>query len=304
MKTHNYFLNHWDLLAGFFPEESMKKWKKRYTSKAKEIEHDEPWLTLLAIYSIFSDKKSWHEEKRLKAFNQLIANCGLTTIPTITDIIEIKLENQTQEILDYRERMKKIAFHHYPDITKRINKKKEKETASFEGNTNVDLFIKAKAEDQEIDFYIEAKFESDISYHIQYNPVRDQIIRNIDSAIGNRPEKTEKYEFPDFYFLLLSPKIFRTDSFGGNRITAIDSFQPKKSRLYCYKMDEYKLFQNIKDALPHRAWVSDEVFKRIANQIGWITFEDMYKVALDNKTMKSNEEEMIRQFMDERNMIE
>ena len=151
---------------------------------------------------------------------------------------------------------------------------------------------------------IEAKFNSDISKDITYNPVRDQIIRNIDAAIDYVYDKDFHVPIHSFCFLLLTPKIYRTKKFGGNRITDIEIFRPQRSRLYCYKMDDYREPENIKSALPHRLEGKEPNWNQIADQIGWITFEDMYRIARDFGTIDLMEKDMIQAFMEERKMIE
>jgi hypothetical protein len=103
---------------------------------------------------------------------------------------------------------------------------------------------------------------------------------------------------------MLTPKIFRTEKYGGNRKTDIQIFQPQRSRLYCYKMDEFKEPGILRLALPHRVGHSEADWSRIADQIGWITFEDMYQIALDFGTIDPIEKDMIQVFMEERKMIE
>jgi len=132
---------------------------------------------------------------------------------------------------------------------------------------------------------------SDISYNIRYNPVRDQIIRNIDNGI----EMVD--EFKDFYFFLLTPKVFRTDQYGGSKQTGLTNFIPDKSRLYCYKMNEYKDPKNLRRTLPHRKHLSSSNWNTISNNLGWITFEDIYRSFLQyNTIVDTNEKNLIKDF--------
>jgi hypothetical protein len=50
---------------------------------------------------------------------------------------------------------------------------------------------------------------------------------------GNKPSGLE-----DFWFLLLTPGLFRTQMYGGPAENPIQDLGPNRSRLYCYKMDE------------------------------------------------------------------
>lgn len=305
MKITEHFLTKWDLLSGYFTKNTFKDWQKKYDKKTNEFDHDEPWLTLVATYSIFGKQdildKNHH---RIDAFNSLLQSCGLKNCPILESIEEIQFEKQLPEILSFRAMMASSAFHFFPDINKKIVRKKAKFKASFEGPTHVDIYIQGKSGGKTIAFFIEAKFNSDISHDIRYNPARDQIARNIDAAIEYQNDKVKDKNIDDFYFLLLTPKIFRTDKFGGNRKTSIEMFQPNKSRLYCYKMDEYKDFRNLRLALPHRVEISEQKWKHISGNIGWLTFEDMIKTAQHYGTIDVGAKIMLENFMNERNMIE
>jgi len=304
MTISSYLLDNWQLLSGYFAETKMDKWENDYRKKAEDIGHDEPWLTLIATRALMGGKDDLSEQKRVDAFNALLRESGMENPPALDMILDIQLEKQLPEILSYREILRCKAFHYFPESIRTIEEKRNREKASFEGPTHVDLFIIGRTGERNICFVIEAKFNSDISKDISYNPVRDQIIRNIDAAIDYQYDKDLKIKIDDFYFLLLTPKVFRTERFGGNRKTPIEIFQPQRSRLYCYKMDDYKAPEHLKMALPHR-WEFDKAFwSHIANHIGWITFEDMYRFAIEHDTILLAEKTMIREFLEERNMIE
>jgi len=287
-----------------------EKWKNDFDKKISNIEHDEPWLTLIAFYSIFGDQKCINNKNRIKAINQVFANSGVRNKLQLDEIIEIKLEEQFHEILAYRKELKDTFwednFHLYPDIRKTISLKCGKKDAGFEGNTNLDLKIIGKQNGEKKIIFIEAKFLSDISYKITYNPVRDQIVRNIDVGIDlverDDMEKENKIDdFKDFYFMMLTPKIFRPAVFGDIKETSIEKFSPRNSRLYCYKMKEYLDYQNIKNCLPHRKLTEEDWFD-ISKNIGWITFEDFYKYSEENSTIDTSEKDLITTFFKERNL--
>ena len=309
MKTHtmtisDHFLNNWELLKGYFTPDKMEDWKNDYKKKAENIGHDEPWLTLVATRALFGGQTEMRQQNRVDAINSLLQSSGMVNPPVLDEILDIQLEKQLPEILSYRDKLSKIAFHYFPQTIETIEEKRKKDKASFEGPTHVDLYILGRSGEQNICFVIEAKFNSDISKDITYNPVRDQIIRNIDAAIDYVYDKDFHVPIHSFCFLLLTPKIYRTKKFGGNRITDIEIFRPQRSRLYCYKMDEYTEPENLKLALPHRAEGEETNWNRIADQIGWITFEDMYRIARDFGTIDLMEKDMIQAFMEERKMIE
>lgn len=304
MSIAQHLINNWSgLLTDYFNTKSKIKWQERFTKTADKINHDEPWLTLVAVFSLFGKKLDWNQTKRLDAFNMLLKTCGLDNVPQIESITKIQFEKWIKEIPSYRNELKRSAFHHYPNIIKEIDIRKQKRMVRLEGPTHMDLFIQGKSGERTIGFFIEAKYNSDISFDIKYNPARDQIARNIDAAIEYQSEKVKDKNIDDFYFLLLTPKIFRTDKFGGNRKTSIEMFHPNKSRLYCYKMDEYKDFRNLRLALPHRVEISENKWKHISGNIGWLTFEDMIKTAQHYGTIDVGAKIMLENFMNERNMI-
>ena len=98
----------------------------------------------------------------------------------------------------------------------------------MEGKTEIDVAI----ENDEVLIFVEAKYLSDISDHVTYDPWRDQIARCID--VGTYHAKGRA-----FFFILLTPRW--PDEYAQN------------SRLYHYKLREYQ--QNpaaLRTKLPHR----------------------------------------------------
>ncbi|MDA3893970.1 MAG: hypothetical protein PF517_20110 [Salinivirgaceae bacterium] len=285
-------------IGKYFPSEN-KEWKDNYNNR--KIEHDEPWVTLIAMYSLFGNQENV-TENQVDAFNQVLANAGFANAPKFSSIEKVIVEEKLAEIKSYRlfllEEFKKDVFHLYPDRIKTIEEKIEKANASFEGNTNLDLKIIGQVNGKRTICFIEAKFLSDISYSTTYNPVRDQIIRNIDCGIDCLINKNSNHidSIENFYFLMLTPKVFRTVKYGGGKTSGINQFGADSSRLYCYKMDEYKSWSKIKSRLPHRKELSDKNWETLSDNIGWITFEDIY-------TNGVSEDNMIEKFFKERNLI-
>lgn len=121
--------------------------------------------------------------------------------------------------------------------------------------------------------FVESKFFSDCSTAVYYNPLRNQIIRVIENLLcfqggGKFPK--------NLFFTLLTPRLFRDNP---------------KSRLYSYKIDEYKDFKNIIDdiklsAIPERHkknWCyPDHLEDRIKLlKITWITYEEIFEKEYD-----------------------
>jgi len=285
---------------------SSDDWKTKYQKKLTKIEHDEPWLTLIACYSVFGGQEGY-SNKCLSAINKILSLSGLNNKIEFSSIEKVRVEEKLPEILEYREFLKgsylSDNFHLYPDRRKIIKSKILKEKASFEGNTNLDLLIEGISNGRKTTCFIEAKFLSDISYQITYNPVRDQIIRNIDSGIDYIMKKKYANDFSDFYFLLLTPMVFKTKRFGCNKSSFLQQFGADSSRLYCYKMQEYCDYKMIKQNLPHRQ-LKDNEWQMISNNIGWISFEDIYNCSKEFSTIENEiEAGMIKDFFEDRNLI-
>ena len=279
-------------------------WEQKYREKLSQIDHDEPWLTLIASYSIFGNQSNFNNS-RLNAINGLLNSAGLKNKFNFTSISKVKVEEKLPEIIEYRKFLKdslsKENFHLYPDRINTINDKLEKSNASFEGNTNIDLIIEGISNNRKTTIFIEAKFLSDISYQIKYNPFRDQISRNIDCGIDYVNNKIFAEDFDDFYFILLTPKVFRTKLFGESK-SALNKLGENSSRLYCYKMDEYKDFNNLIKSLPHRD-LREKDWRKISENIGWLTCEDFRRISKKYSTISdTNEADYIEKFFDERNL--
>lgn len=255
--------------------------------KIANIDHDEPWLTLVSLFSLFGNQVTISPEN-INAFQNILNNSGFIKKIHVDHVIEVSIEKILPEIKKYRHflysQLEKGKLHLYPDRNKtimdRLNgklNKDNKRSASLEGNTNLDVQIVFEYNNRRKYLFIEAKFLSDIDTKTTYNPVRNQIIRNIDAMldfVDSKEARIHGVTYDDVYFSVLTPKIFRTNEYGGNRSTALDVFTPQRSRYYCYVMDEYRNLDSLKKDLPHRK-LSDVEWTSICNNIGWMTFEDI-----------------------------
>ena len=134
-----------------------------------------------------------------------------------------------------------------------------------EGTTEVDLTI----ETEKALIFIEAKYLSDISPHVSYDPWRDQIVRIIDVGTYQAQLAEPKREF---FFTLLTPRW--------------DNEYEERSRLYWYKMRDYREHPELLRAkLPHRdptlnldcKYPID--FETMARRIGWTYWPDIISLA-------------------------
>lgn len=295
-----------DNMQGYFKNNTYEKWKKIYEEKSKNIDHDEPWLTLVALYSLFGDQNDL-SKKNVDAFWDVANASGFRSIVGVDEIVEVSIERILPEIKSYREYLYTLLqdgkLHLYPDrnetMLERLDEyKRNKKQQSLEGNTNLDAQIKFKHNGRLKYMFIEAKFLSDIDTKTTYNPVRNQIIRNIDAMVDfvdSDEAKENGITYNDVYFAMLTPRIFRTDKYGGNKISNLDDFLPHKSRFYCYVMDEYSDTLNLERYLPHRDLNCDD-WEAICSNIGWLTFEDIHKSSQRHKIVNEYKDEFSRFF--------
>jgi len=108
---------------------------------------------------------------------------------------------------------------------------------------------------------IEAKVLSDISPHVSFDMLRNQLARCIDVMLERYPKLPAAFgaRRPELsLFALLTPEVFRT--------------QPH-SRLYGWLLEDYRSNPNsLARDLPHRTGID---WATVASRLGWITFEDI-----------------------------
>lgn len=286
----------------YFTESTYTKWVQIYKESLNNISHDEPWLTLVSLYTLFGDQQNLSSSNIINAFKELLTISGFKTNINVDKIEQISLEKILPEIKVYREYLydllKKGTFHLYPDRNKEMSKRLVGRKASLEGNTNLDAHIVFSYSGKKKYLFIEAKYLSDIDTKTSYNPVRNQIIRNIDAMIDFALNNEIPLE--DVYFSMLTPKVFRTELYGGNKPFLLESFTPTRSRFYCFIMNEYRDYKNIKRDLPHRE-LSDKDWKLISERVGWITFDDIYNCAVKFNTITVYNQKF-KEFFSERNL--
>ena len=166
MKIHEWLLANPTKIQSYFNDQSLEKWIADYKKKATSIEHDEPWLTLVALFSIFSEQNNNSDNKVITALEKLLRGTKANWDGKIIAIKKVKVEVQVKEIQSYREKLISLAehpYHLYPDRNMILQEKFEKGNASFEGNTNLDVYIELECNKGIVAVLIEAKFLSDIS---------------------------------------------------------------------------------------------------------------------------------------------
>ena len=299
-------------------EKKVDKWLKKFKEKAeKNLEHDEPWLTLVSLYGLFGDQKDNKDQKRTvinELFSEIFSIRNGKSSPHFDTLIGAHVEVYLPEIIRYRNYLKDVifnnkAYHPYHDRLDAIREKLTSKNASFEGNTNLDALISGKRKGRDMHVFIEAKYLSDISKDISYVPVRNQIARNIDTAIDLMTKDGKDLEgLNDFWFVLLTPGIFRTKKYGGPIHSPIASFIPERSRLYCYKMDDYLNPDLLRKDLPHLdkingGFLDSEQWEIISERIGWLTFEEIADKVISSKTLDEGSLGSFEEFFKDRSFI-
>lgn len=134
----------------------------------------------------------------------------------------------------------------------------------MEGRTEIDVAI----ENDEALIFVEAKYLSDISDGVTYDPWRDQIVRCVDVGSYHAGKRA-------FFFVLLTPRW--PDEYAQN------------SRLYHYKLCEYQ--QNpaaLRTKLPHRVTGQNPIdFELMSQRIVQAYWDDLINLA-DEQVKQGN----------------
>lgn len=289
-------------------------WLQAYRSIAEKPAyfHDEPWLTITALYGLLGDQTNLDSQDRIKTVNDLFERVfnsreGSPGSPRFSTLSCARMEVFLRENTKLRKYLNKTVFHSniyhpYKDRRSTLKQKLERPGASLEGNTHIDAVISGTNENGElIHVFIEAKFMSDISTTITYLPIRNQIARNIDCILdvmtGGGMDKTG---IENCWFVLLTPGMFRTAEYGGPASTPLDSFQPTHSRLYCFKMNDYLNPTLLKGDLPHWKELSDEDWAEVSKRIGWMSFEESAQAAVSADLVEKEKKGAYIEFFRER----
>lgn len=304
------------LLGQVGSKRNVEGWITEYSNKSssKSFVHDEPWLTLVALYGLLGDQSDLTDSCRESAVADVLRKAFPRdgAGPDLKQLTGANVEVYLPELIRYRTYLAEGVFegergpyHPYHDRKKALTAKlaniaprssgKPERKSSFEGNTNLDALISGIGhDDRPKQVFIEAKFLSDISKDITYVTVRNQIARNIDAALSLMTNDGANLEgIDDLWFVLLTPGIFRTEAYGGHVKSPLDPFQPDKGRLYCYKMDDYLEPALLAADLPHwEGTLEEEHWETVCSHVGWLTFEDINEVVLSRGTGLLGEEEL------------
>jgi hypothetical protein len=238
----------------------------------RQIEKDETFWTASSLMTIFHSPNRDSELQRLLtlAFGE---KPPLDKISSWEDCLSGELNlffepniPSPKEYLDWLK--ENVASQNFiPYIIDKAKNKKSDYRSNLEGATNVDALLINSTNGFAV--FIEAKVLSDISYQASYNSMRNQIIRNIDvmlSSNSNLAMPLNKRLPDNSIFLLLTPQIFKDNP---------------RTRLYGYVFKNYKNNPELigKDLLHRKLNPTD--CKKIANRIGWISWEDLKQINND-----------------------
>jgi hypothetical protein len=283
--------------------------------------HDENWLTLNCLAGLFGDQGELNFEKRLEALNALLRRTyenrlGTPHAPQFSSLLGVWLEVPLPENKLYRDFLRMFLedlqgngfpSHPFADRTQQIEKKLSVGSTGLEGNTRLDVLISGYDNSgQPTHLFIESKYMSDISKDICYNPVRNQIARNVDCALDIVTESGAYVErIGTCYFLLLTPGMFRTPQYGGaSGLPDWHRFTPSRSRLYCFKMNDYLDPALLRQDLPHwNPLMDSDHWHTISDSIGWLTFEDVALTVEAANLLESVRLSEYRRFLNERGII-
>lgn len=230
-----------------------------------QIEKDEKFWTLTTLKKIY-DNPSRDEILRKLFVNAFGERPPFSEFNSWQECLSGEMKLYFEACLPTSSKYNEYIIQHFNErqfIPYILQASKRDTNRVFEGPTHVDaMFLNVS---NGFSWIIEAKVLSDISYLTSFDIIRNQLARNIDVMLCNElnetplslrnPEKT--------VFSLLTPKIFK---------------EKPNTRLYGIKMKEYiDDIENIKKDLPHL-----EDMGRIQQKIGWITFEEIYKLNPDS----------------------
>jgi hypothetical protein len=206
-------------------------------------------------------------EDKKQVVQEILGFCGIGE--PIEEPLTLAFERQLSPPRAYLEWLAREVSKHPIRYVREQGRKHAEAGKSLETNTHVDVIVEAK----NLLILVEVKFTSDISSQTTFNVHRNQLARTIDAGMS-RLKKDQR-----LVVLLCSPS----------------EFHRKKSRLYCYKLQEYADLKKIKDDI---GWRELTEIKKHLLSVAWVPLEKVIEVIYRNLDFPQSDE--ARAFFKER----
>jgi hypothetical protein len=235
------------------------------TRLGQQMEKDERFWAVAALMGIFH-----HSSNRTAAFSELLTRCEGLQLPigrfsTWEEALGEDQELYFEANLPSPPRYRQYLQEHPNERTLAIpNLRQAAKTRGgrLEGATKVDALLISP--DTGFAVLFEAKVLADMSTGIEFDVLRNQMVRNIDVMLDANERKLPPLNLrdPDITcFVLLTPALFREN---------------RESRLYGLLFDRYKSdLALLRKHLPHR---NEADLATVPSRLGWLTWEDCNEV--------------------------
>jgi hypothetical protein len=207
---------------------------------------------------------------KLGLTNRILALAGISAYEE--NVVDVGLERQFKPPKGYLKWLRGEVKNH---PAKYIGELAEmhKPNQRLESNTHADVFI----ETDKLLIFLEIKFTSDISHSTTFNPCRNQLARLIDVGL-----EVNEHNGKEVLVILSSPR----------------RIYEKKSRLYCYKIEEYMDPAKINEDIE---WRSISKIRDNVLAVRWIALEDLIDALYKNFEHEDKKEAL--SFFKERNLL-
>jgi hypothetical protein len=208
---------------------------------------------------------------RVGVINSILGLVGVS--PFEEQVVDVGLERLFPSPKGYLRWIKKEVANH-PIRYVREQATNHKSNQKLESDTHADAYV----ETDKLHILFEIKYTSDIAYETTFNPYRNQLTRLADVGLELSQTTGKKT-----LIILSTPK----------------KFFEKRSRLYYYKINDYKNPEKIKEDIEWRknlASISDNLIA-----IKWVALEDLVQVLYED--FNHEDKEAALEFFKERNIV-
>jgi len=182
---------------------------------------------------------------------------------SLEEPLSLSFEKQFQPPKGYLKWFAKEVVRHPVRYIREEGKRHVDKGSRLEANTHVDAVFEAK----NLLILVEVKFTSDISSQTTFNSNRNQLARTIDVGISEVKRNKNK----KLIVLLCSPS----------------KFYHEKSRLYCYKIQEYSDFNRVKEDI---VWRKLGDIEEHLLAVAWVPLERVIEIVYQDFDSPENKE--------------